>query len=272
MRESAFHQYVTFALNIKWTVSISSKPNLVKWSTSGLFCVPHLQHWHQLTQDLVPVVLDPQQNRILIKTWYFLIIDLLVHKLSVFLPLPVPWWLVYPASDLCLICPAHWFLLSSSIRVLWQRHSQRLQHWDHNLWHFWSGVRLGSSGGPWGSPRRIGSELWWFWRPLLGAWHRLWIICRCLFMPRWSHRSGKKWECFHTHKGHISLRWDGELQSFKLQHRISNAWNTFQIEKAFEVYTRNNLTELEWYPLMHYEDCVYDISPSCSDDFENYQK
>ena len=44
------------------------------------------------------------------------------------------------------------------------------------------------------------------------------------------------------------------------------------MEKAFDVFTRNNLTDLDWYPLIHTEECVYDISPACNDDFENNVK
>ena len=39
----------------------------------------------------------------------------------------------------------------------------------------------------------------------------------------------------------------------------------FQMENAFEVFTRNNLTDLDWYPLMFYDDCVYDPpNPECN--------
>ena len=40
----------------------------------------------------------------------------------------------------------------------------------------------------------------------------------------------------------------------------------FQIDKAFDAFARNNLT-LDWFAIPHNEDCVYDKSPSCKDDF-----
>ena len=39
-----------------------------------------------------------------------------------------------------------------------------------------------------------------------------------------------------------------------------------QLEKAFDAFARNNLT-LDWFAIPHDEDCEYDKSPSCKDEF-----
>ena len=42
----------------------------------------------------------------------------------------------------------------------------------------------------------------------------------------------------------------------------------FQIDKAFEVFESNGLNFDDWYPIVHPDDCVYDRSPSCKDNWE----
>ena len=42
----------------------------------------------------------------------------------------------------------------------------------------------------------------------------------------------------------------------------------FQIDKAFEVFESNGLIFDDWYPIAHFDDCVYDRSPSCKDNWE----
>jgi len=40
------------------------------------------------------------------------------------------------------------------------------------------------------------------------------------------------------------------------------------IDKAFEVFESNGLIFDDWYPIAHSDDCVYDRSPSCKDNWE----
>ena len=42
--------------------------------------------------------------------------------------------------------------------------------------------------------------------------------------------------------------------------------NIFQIEMALDAFKRNNVT-LDWFSIPHNTECVYDMSPSCKDDF-----
>ena len=42
--------------------------------------------------------------------------------------------------------------------------------------------------------------------------------------------------------------------------------NILQIEMALDAFKRNNVT-LEWFSIPHNDECVYDMSPSCKDDF-----
>ena len=42
--------------------------------------------------------------------------------------------------------------------------------------------------------------------------------------------------------------------------------NTFQLGKAFDAFNRNNL-ELDWYPIVQFDDCVNDPPGNCKEDF-----
>ena len=47
---------------------------------------------------------------------------------------------------------------------------------------------------------------------------------------------------------------------------LSNLRISFQLEKAFDAYTRNNIT-LDWYPIPQYDDCINDPPGNCAEGF-----
>ena len=52
----------------------------------------------------------------------------------------------------------------------------------------------------------------------------------------------------------------------KMTHTVSSSVICFQLEKAFDAYTRNNIT-MDWYPIPQYDDCINDPPGNCAEGF-----